>query len=347
MGINLIQANNKRITDLNFSIPSTQEISFTNFTFEKKVVKIIFFVSPHCRFSVKYMKFISTLQLENGLKKYQIILVSPNYPQSLIPDDLSYSDIGADVSDMKIIKDRFNIDFPFIYDGENQILTNFFGIKTTPTVVVLGLENQILYKGKIGDIKKSGEIDTSFFKEFVYNKEKQEEFTITKVTGTEIKTKKDLNTTAKILRRYSNETVRISEGDKEKISFFMKFNNKVITLFFIWEYDNINSRDNLLKVTDIYKRYRKRGLSLITICVSDKTHKDLILQSLQRSQTSTHNFVSNFYETQPIYKLIGYSNKTIAPILVSLGKNGELQFIMHGNIMENQLRSKILHLLDK
>ena len=66
---------------------------------------------------------------------------------------------------------------------------------------------------------------TSYF-EGIINGNHLNKTIITKVRGTEIKTKEDLTSTTRILRRYANETVKLVYADKEKIEFFMKFHNR-------------------------------------------------------------------------------------------------------------------------
>ena len=64
---------------------------------------------------------------------------------------------------MKELAERNNLKMPFIYDGTNQILANYFNINITPAVVYLGKNNNLIYKGKIGEITPFGKIDTSYF----------------------------------------------------------------------------------------------------------------------------------------------------------------------------------------
>ena len=85
--------------------------------FEKNERKVLYFVSPHCKISANFFKFIS--KLENGVtrNKYKSYLISPNYPNSLVPDDLAYTDLEVTLEGMKQLKKRFNLNMPFLYDG--------------------------------------------------------------------------------------------------------------------------------------------------------------------------------------------------------------------------------------
>ena len=72
---------------------------------------------------------------------------------------------------MKKLKTRFNLNMPFLYDGENQIVTNHYEIKTTPSVVLLDEKNRVFYKGKIGEITPKGTLETSYFKKMLVSNE--------------------------------------------------------------------------------------------------------------------------------------------------------------------------------
>ena len=326
---------------LKFSLLATDGKTYNENIFQNKQKKIFFFISPHCRFSTKFYKFIAGLT-ESYKNLYRFYLISPNYNQSLLPDDLAYSDIETGLEGMKTLSKRHAFQAPLIFDGEDQIITKALSIQTTPATVYLDEQNRIIYRGKIGDITPKGNVDTSYF-EGIINGNHLNKTIITKVRGTEIKTKEDLPSTTRILRRYANETVKLVYADKEKIEFFMKFHNRKVALFFLWQVDDKLCRENLLKITDIYKIYRKRGLSLFTICISKEEEE--ILDNLKMAQTSGYNFKSDFYQVNQIYNLSG-QNEKITPQLLAVNKEGLSQFKIQRDIEILDLRKKVLRLLD-
>ena len=83
-------------------------------------------------------------------------------------------------------------------------------------------------------------------------------------------------TAINILQRHVNETVKLTDADQEKF-YFKEFHNKKVTIFFIWQEEDETCRENLLKISEVFKIYRKRGLSLITICISQDKEKTLKL----------------------------------------------------------------------
>ena len=82
-------------------------------------------------------------------------------------------------------------------------------------------------------------------------------------------------------------------------------------MFYLWQVDDKLCRKNLLKITEIYKIYRKRGLSLFTICISKEEEE--ILDNLKMAQTSGYNFKSDFYQVNQIYNLSGQNEKNNTP----------------------------------
>lgn len=336
----------KGIINTNFQLIDTEKNLITNKIFKNQKKKIIFFVSPHCKFSAKFFKYIVNLQNIELDKHYNIYLISPNNPNYITPDDLSYTDTGVKLEDMKIIKDRYGIKFPYIYDGEKQIITSFYEIKMTPSVIILDGQNKLLYRGKIGDINNKNQIETNQFEKLLDNEIKYNEPIITKIHGTEIKTKNNEKLTIRILKRYSEETVRLTKSDSEKISFFMKFNNKKISLFYIWRLYDKDYRTDLLKLSEIYKRYRKRGLSLTTICLASEKNKQKVLEHLKRAQLSSQNFISTFYDAKPIVEKIGYEDEFITPATICIAKDGKLLLKSRGIVKEATLKNEIIKYLD-
>ena len=336
------KGNGEQLLDLNFNLIGVSGKFYNESIFEEDKRKILFFISPHCRFSLKFIEFTGKLHKEGNSDNQEIYLISPNYPQALIPDDLSYTDLDVTIDGMKELAVRNNLQMPFIYDGENQILANYFSVNITPAVVYLGKNNNLIYKGKIGEITPTGEIDTSYFEKIIDGDDKQQ-LIVTKLRGTEVKTKKDLSTTSEVLRRYANETIRITEANEDRIAFYLKFHNKKITIFFVWQTSDSECKENLLKITEIYKIYRKRGLSLVTICISENASEAIDI--LKQTQSSGHNFYSNFYETNPIFEMASMKSK-VTPTTLALGKQEKIFFKSQKRLNIEKLKSSIIQILE-
>ncbi|MEC8243849.1 MAG: hypothetical protein VX038_03305 [Verrucomicrobiota bacterium] len=337
-----MKGNGEQILDLKFNLIGVSGKLYNESIFEEDKRKILFFISPHCRYSSKFIEFTGKLHKEGNSDNQEIYLISPNYPQALIPDDLSYTDLHVTIDGMKELAVRNNLHMPFIYDGDNQTLANYFSINITPAVVYLGKRNNLIYKGKIGEITPTGEIDTSYFEKII-DGDDEEQLIVTKLRGTEVKTKKDLSTTSEVLRRYANETVRITEAKEDRIAFYLKFHNKKITIFFVWQTSDFACQENLLKITEIYKIYRKRGLSLVTICISENANEAIDI--LKKTQSSGHNFYSNFYETNPIFEMTSMKSK-ITPTILALGKKGKIFFRAQKRLNIEELKSSIIQNLE-
>ena len=327
--------------DLKFNLQGIGGKTYNESIFAQKNRKIIFFISPHCRISRKFYEYISDLTKTHKSTFNRFYLISPNYIQALLPDDLAYTDLQMSIEGMETLSKRYGFEVPFIFDG-NQEITKALDINTTPSVVFLNEENNIIYKGKIGEITPKGSVETTYFDQII-NGNYSSKTVITKVRGTEIKTAGDMPATSRILQRYANETVKLVYADKEKIEFFMKFHNRKAALFFLWQLEDRNCRENLLKVTEIYKIYRKRGLSLITICISGD--EENILENLKQAQSSAYNFKSDFYQTNQLYSLSD-TDGPITPMLVVVDKKGKQQFKHKGDIEIQELRTRVLRLLN-
>ena len=343
IGLSCVQGMPENIKDLKFDLTGISGEKYNEDIFFQKKRKIFFIISPHCRYSSKFIDFISKIYQELDTNLYATYLVSPNYPQALIPNDLSYTDLDVTLEGMSRLAKRYNLTMPFIFDGENQKISQYFNIDITPAVVYLENNNELIYKGKIGEITPNGGTDTSYIEKIFKEDQKPSEI-ITKLRGTEIKTIEDLKVTSSVLRRYANETIKIADADEDRISFYLKFHNKKITIFYVWQIEDFGSKDNLIKITEIYKIYRKRGLSLVTICIS--RNQSEVLKILSQAQSSGHNFTSNFYDTNPIFKMTHLKSK-VTPTVIALGKRGEIYFRSQGTFSDDKLKSKIIEALEK
>ena len=67
--------------------------------------------------------------MDNGIK---LFVISPNIEKAILPDELAYTEVGDSMDGMKERAILQNYNFPYLYDGDNQTITNALNAKITP-----------------------------------------------------------------------------------------------------------------------------------------------------------------------------------------------------------------------
>ncbi len=304
----------------------------------------IVFLSNHCRISQKFQDYLVDLKKIMDSTDNDFFVVSPNNESAIDPDDQAYSDLGDSFLEMKTRAKHKNYNFPYLYDGERQELTNALNVKITPSAFVFNKDRKLIYFGRIGvheKVKSINELD--FYKALM--RDKLETTLIkTPLFGTKVRVADDIKTTEAKLKRYSQETVKLSVLEKRNIEFIRRIEIGKLKLIYIWANNDSQKRDNLITISNVHKIYRKRGLSVITICIESSDNVNLIKSELEKSQMSALNFLVEGKDFSPLTTLVPNSVKSITPLCVLVNNQNVIHHQI-GKVENHILRRKIVDYL--
>lgn len=329
-----------------FILEGTDGKQYDQDQFKDKEFVCIILYSNHCKISQSFEELIKEIS-ENLVSENSILLlVSPNNEKALLPDELAYSDVGDSLYEMRIRSKDRNFEFPYLYDGEKQTISNQLNAKSTPHAFLFNKEKSLVYSGRIGDynepnnLKKSDLYQTYRNARILANMNQ----VITKVHGTAIKTKEDIFIANEVRRRYSEESVKIRPINQQTLKFFLKHNLGKTTLFYLWSTKDESSRENLLILSETYKIFRKRGLRLFTINV-DKDLNEIEMQ-LEKAQLSASNFILAGNEISPLVRYIPNNTTRVTPLTILFSKEqqtldskiGSIDFLMLKRLILEDLK---------
>ena len=117
-------------------------------------ILVLIFTCNHCPTAQAYEDRIIQLTKEYKAKGVAVVAISPNDPNAVRLDELGYSDLGDSFEDMKIraVDKQFN--FPYLFDGENQKVSQAYGPTATPHVFIFDRERKLRFVGRIDNSEK-------------------------------------------------------------------------------------------------------------------------------------------------------------------------------------------------
>ncbi len=332
-----------------FSLQGVDGKLYTNEDFEQKDLLAVIFLSNHCRVSQIFQSQLVKLSDMFKNERVSIVAVSPNYEQAILPDELAYSDLGDSFLEMKKRAYRKKYNFPYLFDGENQVFTRKIGVKITPTVYLYNKNRELVYVGRIGNHETPNRIESSdLYKSIKLNLvSKEDKFKRTKVFGTSIKFMEDLALAEQVRKRYASETVKTSYADERKLKFYLSHQTRKPKLFYIWQVADKETRNNLITISTLYKIFRKRGLKLVTVCIAENENNENVIELLKQAQLSSTNFIVAGNQISPLTTIIPADIKSVTPFYRLIGSDGQMLRGGKGVISKDSLRLEILDSLNK
>jgi thiol-disulfide isomerase/thioredoxin len=78
-----------------------------------------------------------------------LVAIEPNNPDAVLLNEMGYTDVGDSFEDMKTRAEYRHFNFPYLYDGETQKVSNAYGPTATPHLFIFDSERKLRYEGRL------------------------------------------------------------------------------------------------------------------------------------------------------------------------------------------------------
>ena len=134
-----------------FTLPGTDGKTYRLGDFSEPDVLMIYFTGTHCPTSHGVEKRLQKLVDDMQDKSFGIVAINPNHNDGLRPDEFSYTHYTESFEDSKRYADDLGWTFPFLYDGEKQLVARAYGCLATPHVFIFDKDRKLRYQGRFDD----------------------------------------------------------------------------------------------------------------------------------------------------------------------------------------------------
>ncbi|MFL2927954.1 MAG: redoxin domain-containing protein [Opitutales bacterium] len=334
-----------------FSLMGVDYKTYTNKDLNGLNGTLLVFLSNHCKFSQTFQQFLIHSNRKWKNQGIKLIAISPNHEKAVLPDEMAFSEVGDSFEEMVLRSQTQNYNFAYIYDGKNQIITKSIETKITPSAYLFDSQGELVYSGRIGDQEMPNDYEKSELHQNIVkliNKEKVE-YNRTKIHGTAIKFKKDIRFAEKLAKRYAEETIRLNYADERKLNFFIEQETNYPRFFYVWSLENNPdvTRENLIKISTVYKIFRKRGIKVFTVCICKPEDQSKVLEILKQTQLSSLNFYTGGTEVSKLVTLRSQEGKRITPFCRIIQGDNSLAYGKNDLLDIKVLKREFLYTLNK
>jgi len=112
-------------------------------------VLLIAFICNHCPTSQLYESRIKRIAEDYKDRGVAVIAIEPNNPNAVRLDEMGYTDVGDSFEEMQIRAEYRRFNFPYLYDGETQKISNLYGPTATPHVFIFDRDRRLRYDGRV------------------------------------------------------------------------------------------------------------------------------------------------------------------------------------------------------
>ena len=332
-----------------FRLPGVDGKTYSLESFRDADVLVIVFTCNHCPTAQAYEDRIQRLATDTKDKKVAVVAISPNDPEAVRLDELGYSDLGDSFDDMKIrAKDR-GFRFPYLYDGENQKVSQAYGPVATPHVFVFDRARKLRFVGRI-DNSENPERATSHdtrnaIEALLAGKPVPVEKTRT--FGCSIKWSEKRESASRSRQSWANEEVALTLVDEKGIRALVKNDGGMLRLINVWATWCGPCVAELPEFVAINHMYRQRDFELITISADSPAEKNKALEVLKKKQVAASNYL---FDGSDKYKLMeAVDEKAVGPVphTILVAPGGKVIYRKSGSCEPIALKRAIVEYLGR
>ena len=267
-----------------------QRYSLKDFADAKLV--LIVFTCNHCPTAQAYEERIMQLATEYRDRGVAVVAITPNNPAALRINELGFSDLGDTYEETKIRAREAGFDFPYLWDGDEQVAARAYGAVATPHVFILDEERILRYRGRIDNNKNPAKTTRHDAREaldaLLAGREPPES---TRSFGCSIKWSEKKESVRAYMDKVNREKAALNPVSAEEVGALVRNDGEKLRLINVWSMWCGGCVAEFPDLIEIHRQYRHRGLELVTINMDPPDQQDKVLEFLNKQVASCRNTI--------------------------------------------------------
>lgn len=307
-------------------------------------VLVVVFTCNHCPIAQMYEQRIEQLAKDYRDKGVALVAIEPNDPAAIRIDELDSSDISDSLAEMKIRVKYKHLTYPYLYDGETQLVTRAYGPQATPHVFVFDRQRHLRYEGRI---------DNSYRIESVKSRDaraaidallahKEVAVTHTGTFGCSTKWKEKSAARVAALQKIEEQPVKLELASKTDLAKLRTNPTHQMMLVDFWATWCGSCVAEFADLQDTLRMYDVRDFALVTVSANSPDEKTGVLRFLEKKHATSRNLLFATDDTSDLQRAFDPEWDSAVPYTVLLSPEGKVLYKKLGSVDILELRRTIL-----
>jgi len=329
-----------------FALPGVDGKTYSLDNFKQAKILAIIFTCNHCPTAQAYEERIIQMVKDYTPKDVAFVAISPNDPLSVRLDELGYSDLGDSLEDMKIRAKDKKYNFPYLYDGETQVISKKYGPTATPHIFLFDKERKLKYRGRIDnnerDPKKVTVRNAKIALDAMLSGKPVDQET-SKPMGCSIKWSSKRDWVVKGKAAWAKEPVEMKPIGVDGIKKLVANQTEKYRLINVWATWCGPCVIEFPELITVNRMYRKRHFEFVTVNVDGPDSEEAkILKFLKEQQASGVNYYFNSTEQEAFIEALDPEWQANLPFTILVKPGGGIVYRHSGIIDPLELKQEIV-----
>jgi peroxiredoxin len=308
-----------------------------------KVLAIVF-ESNHSPASQMYEARIKKLYDDYRTRGIAVVAINPDNPNSVSYAEQGYADASETLDDMKEHASFGHIDWPYLFDGDKQLVSSKFGPSSTPEIFIFDQARKLQYRGRIDDNLNEAAVKSYDARNAIdaLLSGQSVSVPITASFGSPVDWSSQIPAVKAELAKIEAEPVELSMATKEALGKLRSNPTGKMLLINFWATWCGPCVGEFPDLQDTFRMFRARGLAFVTVSENTPDEKTSVMEFLKNEHATGQNML---FAEDDVYAMQAAFDPNMAgavPVTVLMASNGDVLYEQVGDLDTLKLRRAIL-----
>ena len=327
-----------------FSLPGVDGKNHSLSEYAASRVLAVVFTCNHCPAAQRYENRLKKIDEDYRSKGVTLVAINADNPEAIPLSELTYSDGGDSLADMKARASYRQLQYPYLYDGETQAVSTKFGVETLPQIFVFDDQRKLKYQGRIDDnvnesAVKDRDARNAIDAVLAGSRVPAERTT---VVGCKRAVPSSPSRRQEEIAKIEAEPVAVKMAGYDELAKLRRNPTGKLLLVNFWATWCGPCVTEFPELQTTYRMYRNRGFDFVSVSSNDPEEKPQVIEFLQKYHSSGTNYQFATPDTFDLQAAFDPAMPAAVPFTVLIAPNGDVLFQQLGELDFLKLRRAIL-----
>src|SRR5580692_2326795 len=300
----------------------------------KDPILVVMFICNHCPTSQLYEGRMEKLVSYYSGKGVGFVAINPNDPKAITLSELGYTDVSDSVEEMKIRAEYRHFNFPYLWDGETQSVTQAYGAQATPHVFIFDKERNLRYEGRIDNAQRESLAKTQDARAALDELLAGKPVTVTHTGafGCSTKWKSKIDSQVAERKMIEGEPVKLDTISVEDLKTLRSNPSSKVTVVTFWSTSSAPSVKAMAGLLETYRMYRRRDFDVVTVAMNSPDQKDAVMKVLQEQHAASRNVQVSSTDVVALETAFDARWDPAAPFTMAIAPGGRVIYEQQGDL---------------
>ena len=304
---------------------------------------VVMFLCNHCPTSQLYEGRMKKLVDDYKSKGVDFVGINPNDPKAITLSELGYTDVSDSLEEMKIRAEYRHFNFPYLYDGETQSVTQAYGAQATPHIFIFDKQRKLQYDGRIDNAQRESLVKTQDTRLALDALLAGQPVAVvhTPAFGCSTKWKSKIDSQLAELKKIEAEPVNVETVTAEELKKLRTNPTGKVLLVNFWATWCGSCITEFPAIEETWRMFRRRNFDLVTISTNYPDEKTGVLKTLQAQHASSRNLQFASEDTYALQAAFDAKWDAGVPFTMVIAPGGRVIYQVQGEVDVYAMRRAI------